>query len=425
MMKNMFIQADSSKGLSQGQIKSVLFEALKACGSPEKVLILPPDITRMNSYAGPICRMLYDLLPDAQVDFMPALGTHIPMTSEEIGKMYPGLPKESFLQHRWRLDVEKIGEVPAKFIKQVSEGRLDIPLAVEVNRRLLDKSYDLILSVGQVVPHEVVGMANYNKNIFVGCGGSRMINGSHYLGALYGMERMMGRDLSPVHKVFDYAEQHFAMDIPLVYILTVTMVEEDGVRVHSLAAGRDREIFSKSIEVSQKHNLNFLDQPLKKVVVYLDPEEFHTTWLGNKAIYRTRMAMADGGELLIIAPGVHRFGEDLENDALIRKYGYFGRDKILELTRDKEELAGNLSVAAHLIHGSSDGRFSVTYAPGHLTKEETEAVGFGYMPLPEALSRYDVKALKNGFHTVNGEEIFYVSNPAIGLWADKTRFYTQ
>jgi len=424
-MNGLFLEAEASGGLRDTQIREVLEQSLSAYGKLKKILILPPDITRMNSYAGPISRMLCELLPDVRVDIMPALGTHVPMTAAEIANMYAGVPSERFIDHNWRTDVEKIGEVPAEFVNEVSEGHMNTPVAVEVNRLLLDKSYDLIISVGQVVPHEVVGMSNYNKNIFVGCGGSEMINSSHYLGALYGMERMMGRDHSPVHKVFDYAEAHFAMDIPLMYVLTVTTSDAGGVHVQSIASGRDRELFSKSIAVSQKHNLTFLDKPLKKAVVYLDPKEFRTTWLGNKAIYRTRMAMADGGELLVIAPGVHRCGEDLQNDAIIKKYGYVGRDNVLQMVMGNKDLADNLSVAAHLIHGSSDGRFHITYAAGQMSQEEIESVGFGYMPIEEALSRYDVHSLKNGFNTVNNEEIFFVSNPAIGLWAYKERFFAN
>jgi nickel-dependent lactate racemase len=390
----------------------------------KKVLILPPDITRLNSYAGSIVKMLCDLLPCA-VDIMPALGTHMPMTSDEISKMYPGVPEDMFLAHNWRSDVVEIGQIPAQFVAGISEGRMKTPVTVEINRRLLDLNYDLVFSVGQVVPHEVVGMSNFNKNIFVGCGGSSIINSSHYLGALYGMERMMGRDNTPVHKLFDYAEQHFAMNIPIIYIMTVTTSVCDKVRVHSLAIGRDRELFAESIRVSQLHNLTFLEKPLKKVVVYLDPEEFRTTWLGNKAIYRTRMAMADAGELIIVAPGVYRCGEDIINDAVIKKYGYLGRDKILELTNANEALSNNLSVAAHLIHGSSDGRFKITYAPGQMTREEIEEIGFAYMPIKEAMERFDIKALENGFNVVDGEEIFFVNNPAIGLWAEKARFYND
>lgn len=423
-MKNLFLKSTAPSGLADSQIKSTLAEAIKAYGPIKKVLLLPPDITRANSYAGPISRMLYELMPYADFDIMPALGTHMPMNSEEINKMYPGLPEKRFLKHNWRTDVVKIGEVPSDFIKTVSEGKLDNAIDIEINKHLLDKSYDLIISIGQVVPHEVVGMSNYNKNIFVGCGGSNLINVSHYLGALYGMERIMGRDQSPVHKVFDYAESHFAMDIPLMYVLTVTTTDQDGVHVQSLAAGRERKLFSQSIEVSQKHNINFLEKPLNKVVVYLDPEEFRTTWLGNKSIYRTRMAMADDGELIIIAPGVSRCGEDMQNDKLIRKYGYVGRDRILELVNSNEDLRNNLSVAAHLIHGSSDGRFNITYAPGKMTREEIESINFKYMSLDEALTRYDINNLKDGFNTVDNEEIFFISNPAIGLWADKERFYS-
>ena len=417
-------EAAGPEGISDAEIREMLRERLKQAKKLDKILILPPDISRFYSYAGQITKMLCELLPNAHIDIMPALGTHIAMTDEEMDKMFPGIPHDRFIRHDWRNDVVHIGDVPADFVKRVSGGLLDdFPIRVEINKRLLDKSYDLILSVGQVVPHEVVGMANYNKNIFVGCGGSGLINGSHFLGAVYGMENMMGRDNTPVHQVFDYAEEHFCKDLPLCYVLTVIgQNEAGGNKVCSLAVGRDRKMFSDSIRVSQKNNLNFLDQPLRKVVAYLEPEEFHTTWIGNKAVYRTRMAIADGGELIIIAPGVHRFGEDMDNDKLIRKYGFVGRDNVLKAVRENQDLGENLSAAAHLIHASPDGRFKVTLAPGHMTKEEVENSSFSHMPLEEALAKYDVKSLKFGFNTVDGEEIYFVPNPSLGLWAHRKRF---
>ncbi|MCL2616501.1 MAG: lactate racemase domain-containing protein [Defluviitaleaceae bacterium] len=420
-MDNLFLQAGRANALTDAQIEEVLAKAVASCPGAKKVLLLPPDITRSGSYAGPIARMLCRLLPDAKIDIMPALGTHAPMTDYEIEKMY-GLPKEWFLVHRWRDDVVKIGEVPAEYISEISEGLMNVSIPVEVNRAILDPSYNLIISIGQVVPHEVAGMANYNKNIFVGCGGSSMINYSHYLGALFGMERVMGRDHSPVHKTFDYATRCFISHLPIMYVLTVTGVDEHGVHVKSISAGSQRDLFSRQIEVSQQHNLNFLDTPLHNVVAYLDPEKFHTTWLGNKAIYRTRMAMADGGQLTVIAPGVQGFGEDPTNDTLIRKYGYFGRDKVLSLTEANADLRENLSVAAHLIHGSSDGRFNITYAAGGLTQEEVTNAGFQYMPIDQALAKYDVNNLKDGANMVNGEEFFFIKNPAAGLWACRDRF---
>ena len=299
----------------------------------------------------------------------------------------------------------------------MSEGLVRDPIDVEVNKRIMDPSYDLVISVGQVVPHEVVGMANYSKNLFVGCGGSSMINASHMLGAFYGMERIMGRDFSPVRKVFDYAQERFLKDVPLMYVLTVTTQDKDDVLLHGLFIGRDRAVFEQAVELSRKKNLNRVETPFRKVIVFLDEREFKSAWLGNKAIYRTRMAIADGGELIIIAPGVKKFGEDAKNDELIRKYGYVGRKKVLKLCKEKNDLKSNLSVAAHLIHGSSDGRFTITYAADKLTKQEVEGVNFRYIPYDQAVKMYDPGKLKDGYNRLgNGEEVFYISNPALGLW---------
>lgn len=412
----MFIESDGAiddKRLFEIIKKSIEGKDLK------KVLLLPPDYTRMYSGAGKITNMYYNLLKDkCTVDIMPALGTHRPVTKEESEAFFGNdIPHEKLIVHNWREDVVKIGEVPREFVKSVSDGLVDTKIDVEVNKRLLDKSYDLIVSIGQVVPHEVVGMANFSKNIFVGCGGSSMINSSHMLGAFYGLERIMGRDFSPVRKVLDYAEEHFIKDIPLLYVLTVTTTNEnDETLLHGIYIGRKRDLFELSVEKSQKMNITKMRRPIKKAVVFLDPREFRSTWLGNKSVYRTRMAMAEGGELIVLAPAVKKFGEDNENDRLIRKYGYVGRKKVLELVKTEEDLKNNLSVAAHLIHGSSDGKFTVTYCTKHLSKKEVESVGFKYMPYDEAVKKYNPETLKDGYNTVNGEEIYYISNPALGLW---------
>ena len=398
-----------------------LFDALKKSldgKKLKKVLILPPDFTRMYSGAGKITAMYYEILKeDCEIDIMPALGTHEPMTKAEWTAFFgEGVPFEKMIVHNWRTDVTKIGEVPGEFVSSVSEGLVTSKIDVEVNKRLLDKTYDLIISIGQVVPHEVVGMANYSKNIFVGCGGSNMINSSHMLGAFYGMERVMGKDFSPVRRVFDYAEEHFLSDVPLMYVLTVTTNKGDTTFIHDVFIGRKRELFEMAVAESQRVNLTHMQKPISKVVVYLDPREFKSTWLGNKAIYRTRMAIADGGELIILAPGVKKFGEDAENDRLIRKFGYCGREKVLELVKTEPELKNNLSVAAHLIHGSSDGRFNITYCTRELSGDEVRGACFGFIPYDEISKKYDPDKLTDGFNTVEGEEIFYISNPALGLW---------
>ena len=422
-MEEIVLRAPDEAGIDEKALREALERSVSAeKGRLKKVLLLPPDITRLYSGAGVLTALYYDILKDVcEIDVMPALGTNDPMTPDEITAFFgPGIPHKAFITHNWRTDVVKLGQVPGDYVGEISEGLINEPIDVEVNRRIVDGSYDLILSIGQVVPHEVVGMANYSKNIFVGCGGSNMINKSHMLGAFYGMERIMGKDHSPVRKVFDYAEEHFLKAVPLKYVLTVTTQAEGKTAIHGLFAGRSRSLFEQAVRLSREKNITYVEKPIKKAVVYLDEREFKSTWLGNKAVYRTRMAMADGGELVVLAPGVRKFGEDDINDRLIRKYGYVGRVNVLALCRENEDLKGNLSVAAHLIHGSSDGRFSVTYAVEKLSREEIEGVAFKYAAFDEMSKKYDPGSLKPGFNVLDGgEEIYYIGNPATGLWEYK------
>jgi len=267
-------------------------------------------------------------------------------------------------------------------------------------------------------------MANYNKNIFVGTGGKGGIHKSHYLGAVYGMERIMGRADNPVRKVLNYASDNFAKHLPIIYIQTVIgKNENNNLVIRGLFIGDDYECFKLAADLSLKVNFIMLDKPLKKVVVYLDPMEFKSTWLGNKSIYRTRMAIEDDGELIVLAPGLSTFGEDKEIDLLIRKYGYKTTPEILSFVKNNDDIKNNLAAAAHLIHGSSENRFNITYCPGNLTKEEIESVNFNYNSLDEMLTKYNPENMIDGFNTMpDGEEIFYISNPALGLWAFKDRF---
>lgn len=424
-MRRLIRAANDHSGVSEAELRSALEKHIgDRIGTLKKVLLLPPDLTRMHSQAGQITEIYYEMLENTcEIDIMPALGTHDAMNIAEIREMFGGrIPLSCFKAHDWRKDVIKIGEVPGDFVKEVSDGLLDFPIDVEVNKRIVDKSYDLILSIGQVVPHEVAGMANYSKNIFVGCGGKDFINKSHFLGAVYGMERMMGKDHSPVRKVMDYAQERFLQDAPLEYVLTVTTLNHNESVLEGLFIGSERNVFDQAVELSRQKNLNFLDKPIKKAVVYLDPKEFKSTWLGNKSIYRTRMAIADRGELVVLAPGVKKFGEDAAIDRLIRKYGYSGTEKIMAQYEANEDLKENLSAAAHLIHGSSEGRFSITYAVKGLTREEVEGVGFNYEEYEKLAQIYNPERLIDGYNMLdNGEEIFYISNPALGLWVDKSR----
>ena len=422
----LFTYAKNEQGLTAGEIKSALLASLEG-RDVKKALLIPPDFTRFHSNAGFITNVYYHTLIErgAEVDILPALGTHVPVTEKEAAAMFGDIPYEKFIPHDWRNDVVRLGEVPASYLEEITEGLWHDPVSVEVNRRVMDESYDLILSVGQVVPHEVIGMANHSKNLFVGVGGSDMINKSHMVGAVYGMERMMGKDHTPVRKVFDYGMEHFLKDRPIVFVLTVTTAPGGSIRTHGLFIGDTRRVLEKAIELAQEKNIDFVETGIKKCVVYLEPSEFKTTWLGNKAVYRTRMAIADGGELIVLAPGVHRFGEDLQVDKLIRKYGYKGRINTLEQFEkpENQDLRDNMGAAAHLIHGSSDGRFTITYAVKEITKEEIEGVGFRAADYDETVKRYDPEKLQYGYNTLpDGEEIYFIPNPALGLWINREKF---
>jgi hypothetical protein len=226
--------------------------------------------------------------------------------------------------------------------------------------------------------------------------------------------------------VFEYARQHFIPQLPIVYIQTVLAKNPDTGKMDlkGLFIGDDAECFRKACALSMETNFIMVDHPIKKCIVYLDPEEFKSTWLGNKSIYRTRMALADGGELIVLAPALREFGEDKTIDALIRKYGYKGTPHTLKCTEENQDLQDNLGASAHLIHGSSEGRFSITYCPGPgMTREEIEGVGFKYCSYDEMVARYPIDKLKDGWNTMpDGEEIYYISNPALGLWAHPDRF---
>ncbi len=409
--------------IGPNELEYGVFSALVKLGQRKKVLALPPDFTRFHSRAGDITTLVHKYYKENLTDILPALGTHSPMSPGEISEMFRGVPPELFRVHDWRNDVVTVGTVPGEFINEITEGKLSYSWPAQLNKLLVNGRHDLIISIGQVVPHEVVGMANYNKNLFVGTGGPEGINKSHFIGAVYGMERMMGKADTPVRRLLNYASDNFITELPVVYIQTVIGRDDTGkLVIRGLYIGDDYEVFRLASELSIKVNFSVLDQPIKKAVVYLDPSEFKSTWLGNKSIYRTRMAMADNGELIILAPGLREFGEDKEIDRLIRKYGYRGTPATLKALDRNPELMDNLSAAAHLIHGSSEGRFSITYCPGNLTRQEIESVDFKYASLETMLKKYDPAVLREGVNRMpDGEEIYYISNPAVGLWAAKDK----
>jgi nickel-dependent lactate racemase len=419
-----FENGSTNANLSSDDLRQGVLAGLTALGPVRNMLLIPPDITRLHSRAGELTQYIYGNDPSAVKAIMPALGTHRPMNTSELRTMFGEIPQHLFVEHRWRSDCEHVGVIPGDQMHDLSGGVINYEMPVSFNKRLLAKEFDCILSISQVVPHEVAGMAGYTKNLFVGCGGSENIHKSHFLGAAYGMERIMGKADTPVRRVFNHACQKFLRHQRIVHIITVIGMDNAGQLVtRGLFIGDDDDCYHRATQLSRQVNVHLLDEPIKKAVVYLDPVEYKSTWLGNKSIYRTRMAIADGGELVVLAPGVNTFGEDKEIDGLIRKFGYKGTPATLQSVSDDECLCNNLSAAAHLIHGSSEGRFSITYCAGGLCRSEIESTGFKYTEVSALMQRYDPRTLAEGRNVMpDGEEIYYISQPGTGLWAWKEKF---
>ena len=419
------IEADT---IPENEIKAaavrLVEEAQKPIGpSLKRVLLLPPDLTRAHSGSGKVTEWIYQEIirrePAAHIRVIPTLGQHIPHTEAENKWMFGSIPNSIILAHDWRNGVSHVGEIPASMVDDTTGGAADWAIPVDMNSTLMNEKWDLIVNIGHVVPHEVLGFANHNKNYFIGLGGKDTICAAHIAAAVYGIENNLGCLITPLRACFNWAEDAMLQNLPDVYFQIVMQRDPANRLVTSgLFIGDDLDTYLQAARRSRRQNITVFDKPISKVVAVMQADEFRATWVANKAVYRTRMAIADGGELLVIAPGVERFGEQPEVDALIRKYGYKGSERTLRLYKTEADMQAIPHGVAHLLHGSSEGRFTITYAPGHLTRAEIESVGYQYADLAEAQRRYNPATMKEGWNTMpDGEEVFYISTPSAGLWA--------
>ena len=420
----LYERGSASEDLGPDDLREGMCAALDRLGPRQRVVLVPPDYTRFHSRSGDLTRIAWEYYGERLMDILPATGTHTPMTEEEISAMFPAVPHDLFREHDWLDGVTDIGTVPASTVAEMSDGDLDMAWTAQLDDLLAERQHDLVLSIGQVVPHEVMGMAGYNKNILIGAGGHDTIHKTHFLSAVYGIERTLGRADNPMKRLLNYASEHFLEGWPIVYVLTVLSRDDDGqLKIRGLYIGDDEACFANAVRLSLEINVTLLDAPLDKVVVYLDPGEFRSTWLGNKSVYRTRMAIRDGGELIVLAPGLREFGEHKGMDKLIRRYGYTGYDRILAAVEDNDDLQQGLSAAAHLIQGSSEERFSITYCPGALSADEIKSVNYQHGELAPMLDRYNPETMQEGFNTLpDGETVYFIHNPAVGLWAEREKF---
>jgi nickel-dependent lactate racemase len=415
------------------------------------VLLLPPDITRMHSGAGRLTEILYNLLAaEGEVHVIPTLGQHVPHSPEENRLMFGSIPNERIHAHDWRGGCVEVGSIPGRFVDEATQGAADWSMPIVLNRPLMEEPWDLIINVGHVVPHEVLGFANHNKNYFIGLGGKDLICAAHMAAAACGIENNLGNLITPVRAIFNRAEDEYLGQLPDLYVQVVLAHKERGARseergekssdvgyselhapgsslVHTgVYVGDDLETYLGAARHSREQNITLFDEPIRKIVCVMQRDEFFSTWVANKSIYRTRMALADGGELVVIAPGLKRFGEQEDVDALIRKYGYIGTPRIMELYAQNTDMQDLAHATAHLMHGSSEGRFKVTYAPGHLSREAMEQVNFDYADINETIARYRPSECKQGWNTTaDGERFYFIPTPSAGLWATREKLFNR
>lgn len=424
---------EAAPQISRERIEALLDDAIaqarnRLAKAPKRVLLLPPDITRMHSGAGWITEYLYTKLSgEAECHVIPTLGQHEPHTREQNRQMFGSIPHERIHPHDWRGGSVPVGEISADYVKSTSRGVADWPIPIVLNRMLMQQPWDWIINIGHVVPHEVLGFANHNKNYFIGVGGKDTICAAHMMAATCGIENNLGCLTTPVRQCFNKAETDFLGHLPDFYIQVVLARNAAGKLVHTgVHIGDDVETYLSAARQAREQNITVFDKPLKKIVCVMQGDEFFSTWVANKAVYRTRMAIADGGELLILAPGLKRFGEQADVDALIRKYGYQPTPQVLALYKQNADMQDLAHATAHLMHGTSEGRFTIRYAPGHLSREEIESVHFAYADLGECLRRYPIDTLKEGFNTLpDGEEIFFIPTPSAGLWSTREKLYNR
>lgn len=423
---------ESAPSIPRSRVEQLVARALdeakqRICKTPKRVLLLPPDITRMHSGAGWITECFYKLLEDkADVHVIPTLGQHEPHTREQNAQMFGSIPHEQIHPHDWRGGCMYLGDVPADYVKSVTGGCADWKFPVWLNSMLMNEPWDLVINIGHVVPHEVLGFANHNKNYFIGLGGKELICAAHMAAACCGIENNLGNLLTPVRQCFNWAEEKFLGKLHDFYVQVVLARDSAGQLAHTgVFVGDDLETYLAAARQAREQNITILDEPLKKVVCVMQGDEFFSTWVANKAVYRTRMALADDGELVIIAPGLKRFGEQPDVDELIRKYGYCGTPRVMEHYKQNADMQDLAHATAHLIHGSSEGRFRITYAPGHLTAADVDQVKFGFAELATTLRRYPIDRLNEGFNDINGEQIFFIPTPSAGLWATREKLFNR
>jgi nickel-dependent lactate racemase len=346
--------------LSEADLRQIARDALRPIPAGARVLAVIPDKTRDDN-----TDLLFPMVSQelagrrvARLDALVAQGTHPPMTAaEKRAKIGAGaaelpVPGEIF-DHHWdrASELTTVGRLTAAEVSTLTGGLMSADVPVQLNRRLAPGTYDYILVLGAVVPHEVAGFAGGAKYFFPGVAGPELTHLTHWLGALASIENVIGRIETPTRHVIEAAADR--VTTPVIGFTSVSTRDASGLHTHALFTGGLRETVRQAAAVSAQVHIRYTGRRYRRVVALLD-EHYDELWVGGKASYKLGGIIDNGGELVIYAP--HLTGISTTHGALIEKYGYAPLEQVREMVEGSDELRANLCVAAHLAHVSYAGR---------------------------------------------------------------------
>ena len=389
-----FVGTGSPEGdLSRTDLRAILEQSLLRVAPGARVLSIIPDKTRDDNtdILFPIATEILQARQISQFDALVAQGTHVPMTDEEkrskIGANENSVPGLGHVyDHQWNVPEElvTIGELSAARVTELTGGLITKAVPVNLNRRLGPGVYDTVLIFSATVPHEVAGFAGGAKYLFPGVAGPDLTHATHWLGALAGIENVIGRVETPTRHMIEAAADFVAAQI-ITLNSVITREEDNRLRTHALFAGDFRGAFRRAAEVSREIHIKYTGRKYQRVVALLD-EHYDELWVGGKASYKLGGIIEAGGELIIYAPHLRSISET--HGRLIEKYGYAPLDRVREMVALSTELQNNLAVAAHLAHVSYAGqrddsgrvvpRYRITMASA-LDEETCRRVHLGFM----------------------------------------------
>lgn len=375
--------------LTTSSLTEIIHAALDVVQPGERVLAIIPDKTRDDNthVLFPIATEFLTKRGVASFDALVAQGTHPPMSeTQKCTKIGADTFAGQLFDHRWDDPTELItlGELSAETVKELTNGLIENAVPVSINKLLAPGIYDTVLVFGATVPHEVAGFAGGAKYFFPGVAGPELTHTTHWLGALAGIENIIGQVDTPTRRLIEAATD--LIEARIISLNTVvSRTSDDELVTYALFTGDIREAFRRAAEVSRQVHIRYTGRKYKKVVALLDPH-YDELWVGGKASYKLGAIIEEGGELIIYAPHLTRLSET--HGALIEKYGYAPLESVRDMLGISQELRENLCIAAHLAHVAYAGRldergkvvprYKITMATG-LDEETCRRVNLGYL----------------------------------------------